>query len=96
MTFEKKCLIELSDILAVQYQCAKCRAAVSIPIDKLNPEYAAARIIRECPHCQTSSGFVPGTNESRAFVDFNVALKNVIGVMEGRNFKLLLDIKCSE
>jgi DNA-directed RNA polymerase subunit RPC12/RpoP len=96
MTFQKKCLIELSDIIAVQYACANCGAAVSVPISKINPEYAASRTLSPCPYCQKESGFNVGTNETRYFADFNTTLKNVVGIMAGRNLKMLLEIKCAD
>jgi hypothetical protein len=94
MTFEKKCFIELSDIIAVQYECGNCRAAISVPIEKISAEYAATLTRQTCPYCQKDSGFASGTDETRCFLDFNAALKNVVGAMRGRNLKMRLDVKC--
>ena len=33
MTFEKKCLLEPSDITAVHFECRKCNAVTVVPID---------------------------------------------------------------
>jgi hypothetical protein len=96
MTYEKKCLIELGDILAVQYACTNCGAAVSVPIERLNLDYAATRARSACAYCQTESGFGAGVNETRAFNDFNQALKNAVGIMSGRGLKMFLEIKCPE
>ena len=50
MTFEKKCLIELSDIAAVHYECANCHAAIVVPIEKINPDRFASIAMAPCSH----------------------------------------------
>jgi DNA-directed RNA polymerase subunit RPC12/RpoP len=96
MTFEKKCLIEPSDFISVQYECANCHAAILVPIDKLNPEQAASLALAGCRYCQTPSGFQPSTSEMKAFLDFNICLKQFIELSQGRNLKMRLGIKCPE
>ena len=96
MIFEKKCLIELSDITAVQYQCSTCRAATSVPIEKLNLDQLAFTAKAVCPYCQTPSGLQISTNEMKLFLEFNQALISIVAAMKGRNLNMLLDIKCSE
>jgi hypothetical protein len=96
MTYEKKFLIELGDIVAIQYACAKCGAAVSVPIDRLNPDYAASRARTACVYCQEDSGFGAGVSETKFFLDLNLALKNAVGIMNGRGLRLFLEIKCPE
>jgi hypothetical protein len=95
MTFEKKCSIETSDILAVQYECDTCRAVVSVPIEKLVPNTAAS-FVADCSFCGANSGFQKGANETRAFLDFNEMLRQITGIMKSRNIKLKLDIKCAD
>jgi hypothetical protein len=94
MTFEKRCLIELNDILTIHYECDHCHSATVVPIEKLNPEQTASISIRTCPYCGTASGFQIGTNEMRYFGEFSVALRNMMGVMAGRNLKMRFGIKC--
>jgi hypothetical protein len=96
MTFEKKCLIEMEDIKAVQYECGKCHSAVVIPIHNLNKEMAASISMAVCNHCQTPYGFAPATQETRTFVEFSEALSKIAEVMKGRNLRFRLDIKCAE
>lgn len=48
MTFEKKCLIEVSDIAAVHYECGKCGAATVVPVQRISDEQTAAIALRLC------------------------------------------------
>lgn len=96
MTFEKKCLIELDDIQAIQYACSHCGAATSVPIDRLSAEQAQYTAANKCACCGKDSGFQHGTPETTAFVSFISALKQIVGPIKGRNLKLRLDIKCQE
>jgi hypothetical protein len=96
MTFEKKCLIEPSDITAVQYECDKCHAANLVPIEKISPDGAGSIAMRACPYCQTPSGFQIGTREIQVFMEFNASLIQIAEVMAGRNLKMRLNIKCDE
>ena len=45
MTAEQRLVFDLTDILAVRLECAKCRSAVSV-----NP--ADWRNVWQCPNCQ--------------------------------------------
>ena len=96
MTFEKRCLIELSDFISVQYECAKCHAAIVVPIEKLDPDQAASFAMSGCTFCKTPSGFNSGSPEMRAFLDFNVALKRFVDLSRGRNLTMRLGIRCPE
>jgi hypothetical protein len=96
MTFEKKCLIETSDIIAVHYECGNCHAATVVPVEKMNPDLFANLAIRACPFCQTPSGFQMGTQAMNAFLEFNVSLIRIASAMEGHNLKLRLSIKCAD
>jgi hypothetical protein len=94
MTFEKKCLIEPSDILAVQLECGKCRSAISVPVEKIDPDQIASMALAGCRFCQTPSGFQPSTQEMNALLGFITSLKQIAGHLAGRNLKVRLDIKC--
>jgi hypothetical protein len=96
MTFEKRCLIEPSDFISVQYECAKCHAAILVPIEKLDPDQAASFAIAGCTFCKTPSGYNPSCIEMKAFLDFNIALKQFIDFSGRRNLKMRLGIKCPE
>jgi hypothetical protein len=96
MTFEKKCLIEPNDIVAVQYECGNCHAAILVPIEKINPDQVASIAMAGCSYCQTPSGFQRNTSEMTALLDFNVSLRRFAELSAGRNLKLRLDIKCVE
>lgn len=94
MTFEKKCLIEPDDIIAVQYECGNCRAAIIIPIEKLSPDSVASIAVASCRHCQTPSGFQMGTNETKSFLEFSRSLISIAAIMKGHNLKVRLNINC--
>ena len=96
MTFEKRCLIELSDILSLQYECANCHAARIIPVDKLDPHQVEVIALNPCPYCNERSGFEIGTNEFKALKDLSSSLFRAIPATEGRNLKLRLSIKCAD
>ena len=96
MTFEKRCLIELSDFISVQYECGKCHAALVVPIDKIDMNLASTYAVRDCHYCNTPTGYTNGTPEVSAFLEFNAALKRFVDLSNGRNLKMRLGIKCSE
>jgi hypothetical protein len=96
MTFERRCLIEPSDFISVQYECEKCHAAILVPIEKINSEQAASFALRGCTFCGTPSGFQPNCVEMKAFLDFNIALKQFISLSGNRNLRMRLGIKCPE
>jgi hypothetical protein len=96
MTFEKKCLIEPSDILAIQYECDNCHAAIVVPIEKMDSDRSAAIAMATCPYCHTPSGFQAGTNDMKVFLEFNSALQQIGKVMIGHNLRIRLDIKCAD
>ncbi|HEY4742640.1 MAG TPA: hypothetical protein VIH76_18735 [Candidatus Acidoferrales bacterium] len=96
MTFEKKCLIEPSDFISVEYECGNCHAAIVVPIEKLDPNQAASFANTGCTFCNTPSGFQKGTQETNIFLGFIGSIKQIAGVMENRNLKVRLGIKCAE
>jgi hypothetical protein len=96
MTFEKRCLIEPSDFISVQYECEKCHAAVVVPIGKIDPEQVASLALSGCRYCQTPSGFNPGSSEMKALLDFNAALKRFVDLSDGRNLKMRFNIKSAD
>lgn len=96
MTFEKRCLIEPSDFISVQYECGHCHAAIVIPIENLDSEQAAKLANAGCAFCKTASGLQPGTQETKIFLAFIDSLKQIGGAMQGRNLKVRLEIKCAE
>ena len=96
MTFEKRCLIEPSDFISVQYECEKCHAAILVPIAKLDLEQAASFALMGCTFCKAPSGFQANTQEMRKFLEFIGSLKHIAGTLEGRNLKIRLGIECPE
>jgi hypothetical protein len=96
MIFEKRCLIEPSDFISVQYECDKCGSAIIVPIEQLDQNQFAGIARTPCQHCSTATGFANGTAEMKAFLVFNDSLKEIAIAMKGRNLKLRLRIKCPE
>lgn len=97
MTPTKKCLIEISDIIGMQYECNSCHAAIVVPIDKIRSARETGNmVLGGCSYCGTPWGFQSGSQEARIFGEFNELLSQVANIMEGRNMKLRLDIKCPE
>ncbi|HEU0046554.1 MAG TPA: hypothetical protein VFQ43_02965 [Nitrososphaera sp.] len=96
MTFEKKCLIDPSDIVAVRYECDNCHAATSLPIAKIGSNAWAAEVTSKCAHCHTPTKLQDGTTEFNIFMQFNTFLKEIATAMQGRNLKLRLEIKCPD
>jgi hypothetical protein len=96
MTFEKQCVIEPSDFISVRYECAKCHAAIVVPIEKLDSEHAASFAMTGCTFCGTPSGFQRGCQEMKALLEFVASLKQISGAVGGRNLRIKLGIKCPE
>jgi len=94
MTFSKECLIEMDDIISVQYECVKCHGASVIPLDRLNGEKLASYSLGSCAHCQEPSTFQVGASETVVLANFIDSLKQIAGAMKGRSRKLRFRIKC--
>jgi hypothetical protein len=96
MTFEKKCLIEPSDFISVQYECGKCHAAIVVPIHKIDVDLASTYAVRDCHYCHTPTGYKSGTAEMAAFLEFNMALKRFVDLSNGRDLRMRFNIKCAD
>lgn len=83
MTPENRVFIKPEDIVSVQFACAQCNAAVTIPVEKLTSAIVA--ITQGCSYCQTPSGFASGTREAVKFGDFNTLLGELTAILKGRN-----------
>jgi hypothetical protein len=96
MTFEKRCAIEPSDVLALTLECKKCGSAYRIPIVSLNAS-SAMDIARDgCNNCHTPSGFAADTTELRTLANFTAALGALATTMQGRNLRLRMEIPCAD
>ena len=96
MTFEKKCLVEPSDIIAVQFECAQCHGSTTVPIASGVSEHAKRLVMDVCKLCQTPWGLLPNSAEHRALCDFAYAIEGIAKQMEGRNVRLKLEIACPD
>jgi RNase P subunit RPR2 len=94
MTFEKKCFISPTDILAVRFRCTKCSATKSIPIEKLASANLQKVLSDNCPHCGTESNFPYGTTEFEKFIEFNTLLGRLREKLNGRNLEYGFEIAC--
>lgn len=85
MTTETRCLIELSDILGVEFQChnEKCKGRFSLGTD------VRQMTLWECPLCK-ETWLLPETDEQKTILNFLNVLRSVSAKMEGRRFSLRL------
>ena len=96
MTFEKKCLVEPSDIVAVHFECSNCHAVTSVPIASGVSDHAKSLVMSACKLCHTPWGFLPNSAEHKALCEFAYAIEGITEQMKGRNLKLKLEIACPE
>jgi hypothetical protein len=94
MTFEKKCFIEIGDVLAVHFECAKCHAATVVPIHGGITEQAQSLVSGSCRFCRTPWGFLPNTPEHQLLIEFTSSLEQLAAHLKGRNLKLRLEVEC--
>ncbi len=100
MTFEKKCLVEVADIVAVHFECDHCHASTVVPISAVTPggvsNYASDSAAKSCQFCGTPWEISPNSSEHKIIVKFAQSLEVVAASMEGRKLKLKLEIKCPQ
>jgi hypothetical protein len=94
MTFERKCLIELTDILAVHFECNNCHATTIIPMTAGVSEHAKSLVMGSCRVCRTPWNLTVGSAEHKALCEFACAIEGIAHQMAGRNLKLKLEIPC--
>lgn len=82
MTVETRCLIELSDILGVEFQCLNCGAKTLL--DK-------PKVLLECPVCK-ADWLMQGTDEENTLRIFLSTIQSAKVKMDGRPFSLRLQI----
>ena len=86
MTVENRTIISLSDIVGIEYVCAKCATRYMVPVGSFESSISA------CPNCKNeiigSRHDHGGPAETSAVYDFVVALKEVIA----RSTKIRLEI----
>ncbi len=46
MTMQQRVLLELGDILGIEYTCGHCQAKYLVPIERFD------RVIQQCPNCK--------------------------------------------
>jgi hypothetical protein len=81
MTVETKFLIELSDILGVEFTCHSCKG-------KTSPELDSTRLVlTACPLCN-ADWLLPQTEEEKALRTFLNVIKRAKSGMSGRGFSL--------
>ena len=96
MTLEKKCFIKPNDILSVRFQCPKCKASSTIPLNKLTPQSLQVLLMRNCQHCDAPPAFTIGTSEMDHFITFNTLLARLTELLRGRPFEYGLEIACTD
>jgi hypothetical protein len=94
MTYEKLVFVKPEDIQAVVFRCKNCKAAVTIPIDRLGN--VEALTTKNCAHCNKETGFAFMTAESETFFKFNEALAGLRSALQGRNLEYSFQISCDD
>ena len=90
MTMEQRILIDLSDIVGIEYACSRCSGRYLIPIDKLDA------VIAQCPNCR--QGLVSEahiTSGKRSDADALYELRTALMDTQGRNIGIRLQLSNS-
>src|SRR5271167_2432252 len=87
MTFEKKCLVEPADIVAVHFECNNCHGAIVVPIAGGVTDQAARLAASSCQFCRTPWGFQPNSTEHKLLRDFASAVEQIAPHLKGLNFE---------
>jgi len=96
MTFEKKCFVSPEDIISVEFKCADCGSATTVPFGKLKTENVKLLLMSPCRHCHKETGLAENTQEFAALLDFNLILGRLAQTLKGRGIKYSFQIECSE
>ena len=83
MTIETRCLIELSDVLGVEFRCHSCGAKTLLGTND------KPRTLWDCPVCK-EPWLHQDTDEAKAIHGFLNRLRDVGEKMKGRDFSLKL------
>jgi len=94
MTFEKKCLVESSDVMAVHFECDNCHASTVVPINAGVSNYAGNIAAGSCGFCHTPWGISSQSEEHQVIFQFATSLERIAATMKGRRLELKLEIKC--
>jgi hypothetical protein len=95
MTFEKKCLVEFSDIGALHLECPRCGTVSAFQRGdwlRLLPE----SLSKGCSYCGASFDFKGNTAEYDAICNMVASLAKIADVLRGKNLNLKLEITCPE
>ncbi len=96
MTFEKVCFVKPEDIEAVQFKCATCGGATTIPVKQLVNGDLQIFLTQPCRHCRTASGFTINSSELNHVLTFTVLLSGLTNLLQGRNLDLSFKVKCPQ
>lgn len=84
MTLEKKYLIELSDILGIEFECASCKSKITFVME-------SPHSLDRCPNCQ-SNWVSSGTVEYDAIRQLLNKFRDAERAIKGRSFSVRLQI----
>jgi len=97
--------IELTDILALRFECKECGSVLSVPLEKYSEwalRYNAHRDrvkppLSECPVCGDPWAFVDGSDHCTPVTLFVERLNELVGVLQKKErapgFSMTLEIK---
>ena len=89
MTIEKRYLIELGDVLGVEFLCGNCKGRFLLGAD------AKQRMLWNCPLCN-EDWLLPQTDEATAIHNLLNVLRTLDAKMQGRKFSMKLQITSSD
>ena len=87
----QRTMLDLKDIIGIEYTCAHCQSNYLVPIDKFD------RPIYQCPNCKETL-VLPGHADSAAISD-EASLTNFVDNLRdlrGRGLGIRLDISFSD
>ena len=80
MTSKTKHYIELSDMIALQLECGRCGATLSLPLK----ENMDVRALRNCPNCNEGWASLGGSSIEAAITAYADALRKLDAALTGR------------
>jgi hypothetical protein len=83
-------MLDLKDILGVEYTCGHCQSKYLVPLSKFD------RVIHQCPNCK--EGLINAQRDSSPRPSDESALLNFVGALndiQNRNMDIKLEIAAS-
>ena len=96
MTFEKRCTVEPSDVLAICFECGACGTSTRIPIATIASAKAPNLLTTACIQCGEATGIAQGTLEKELLSSFLMAIGSLAKSAQGRNIRIKMELRCAD